>query len=428
MTSILEQGFHSLENIAQTLGRLDSPQSTLPRRQMFAKTCEQAVQIFKGAEQHDLLVTDPEDKFGELLFGPKNMMQQLIALMGKPISVSSQVDVEREPATGGWTTYTERDGLLSGNVQSAVRDRDGHLWVGTYAGGVQRVDFAPNGQLLPPSPSVTFSRNRLGGMNYIYTLYLDPEANELIAAGDGMVKIDLKSGEIANLIHQKMKITAMLVENGGQTVWFAPRNFTDRIALIRLDRNTNHTRDFQGPFGHVVDLKTGPDGRVWICDLFYGLSVLDPNSGKLNHLTRLGSQEWISHGASAVSFTGKKATVAFDYWPGRDRWGGLTEVDTETLQRNSEVPAPSALPPGQRVLAVAVEGPNIYVATRGYYDNVNTFHGVSTVKSGVWSPGMPGVDVQALLAQKGEIVAGGRTGLLVQRKTGVLTPDSLTRK
>ena len=38
----------------------------------------------------------------------------------------------------GWTTFTTEDGLAHNNVLSALQDRDGHLWFGTWTGGVNR--------------------------------------------------------------------------------------------------------------------------------------------------------------------------------------------------------------------------------------------------------------------------------------------------
>jgi pimeloyl-ACP methyl ester carboxylesterase len=48
--------------------------------------------------------------------------------------------VEAQGGPSVWTTYTTRHGLASNAVSSIAIDSDGHVWVGTFGGGVSRFD------------------------------------------------------------------------------------------------------------------------------------------------------------------------------------------------------------------------------------------------------------------------------------------------
>jgi sugar lactone lactonase YvrE len=59
-----------------------------------------------------------------------------IALIAVVLCGAQTVQAQDGPPV--WTTYTTRHGLGSNAVSSIAVDGDGHVWVGTFGGGVSR--------------------------------------------------------------------------------------------------------------------------------------------------------------------------------------------------------------------------------------------------------------------------------------------------
>ena len=64
-----------------------------------------------------------------------------LLLIVLPMALLCEVQpVHAQSGPPAWTTYTTRHGLASNAVSSIAVDSDGHVWVGTFGGGVSRFD------------------------------------------------------------------------------------------------------------------------------------------------------------------------------------------------------------------------------------------------------------------------------------------------
>src|SRR4029079_8914189 len=83
----------------------------------------------------------------------------------------------RERDSGRFRVYTTRDGLPHDDVSALYADREGSLWIGTYAGGLARLVDGKFEQAMPTSAAAR------GG---VMALTEDAEASLWVATEQGL--------------------------------------------------------------------------------------------------------------------------------------------------------------------------------------------------------------------------------------------------
>lgn len=89
-------------------------------------------------------------------------------------------------ATPGLTILTRQDGLGSNTVRSLLPEPDGTLWVGTYDGGLSRVDM---GQL-KSGPVKTYSRTEGLPHNFVKIIHRDRKGKLWLGTEQGLASFD----------------------------------------------------------------------------------------------------------------------------------------------------------------------------------------------------------------------------------------------
>ena len=92
---------------------------------------------------HNTVASIFQDREGFLWFGTRGGGVSRYDPRVKPPSTSLGTGFAGSSATSAqaaWTTYTIQDGLAHNTVASIFQDREGHLWFGTWRGGVSRYD------------------------------------------------------------------------------------------------------------------------------------------------------------------------------------------------------------------------------------------------------------------------------------------------
>lgn len=164
---------------------------------------------------------------------------------------------------------TISDGLSSGNVNCILQDSRGFMWFGTDNGlnrydGYQFTVFRNNPQL----------PNSIGG-NSIRCLFEDSQSNLWIGLkGDGLSKMDLKTGEIKSYRHRSDKRSisyydiAGIVEDKKGNIWIA----VDRGGLDLYNPQTDDFEYFdivdninrEELNNALTDVKLDNNGNIWL--------------------------------------------------------------------------------------------------------------------------------------------------------------------
>ena len=154
---------------------------------------------------------------------------------------------------GRWRAITDREGLTSNAVQTALEDREGTIWVGSSGAGLDRITGFREWK----------SWTKAEGLpdNAIWQTVRDRRSRLWVATGRGIAiweghrwdVLTKASGLCGSEIRQ-------LVVAGDGSIWAAsPIN-----GLMRIDPETFSVQCFRNFFGkHYLRIAASPDGTVW---------------------------------------------------------------------------------------------------------------------------------------------------------------------
>lgn len=182
---------------------------------------------------------------------------------------------------------------LSDNFVTALQEGpDGELWIGTWAGGVNRYDPATGHftryQHRPDDPSA-LSDDR------VRTMLVDRDGVVWVGTANGLNRLDRSSGRITRYLHQPddtdslaNDIIRALYQDGRGRLWIG----TEGGGLNRFDaasgRFSHYRHDAADPSSLSHDSVwaiTGmPDGTLWIGTDGAGVLRFDPESGQFTRV------------------------------------------------------------------------------------------------------------------------------------------------
>jgi ligand-binding sensor domain-containing protein/anti-sigma regulatory factor (Ser/Thr protein kinase) len=199
-----------------------------------------------------------------------------------------------EPNTSKFTTINRSTGLNDDIVWSIYEDRNSILWIGTYKGGLNRLDRKKNNITSyknNPEDSTSISDN------HIRAIIGDKNGNLWIGTyHGGLNRLNIKNNSFTHFEHNQNE-NSSLSSNQVQTLFIDSRNnywvgtFGGGLCLfdgeqseaaeIKFKRFIN---DPKNPFSlsdnRVYNIHEGREGIIWIGTYGGGLNAFDYNSGK----------------------------------------------------------------------------------------------------------------------------------------------------
>jgi ligand-binding sensor domain-containing protein len=181
-----------------------------------------------------------------------------------------------DAATGGFSNFTERDGLCANFVSGILEDKAGHLWFSTSKGvcrfdGKSFSDFATN-EMCPYDVSL---------------LLEDRNGNFWFGTnGYGVCRYNPISGAFTNFTKEQglgsNAVQCMLEDKAGN-LWLGER----AGGVCRYDAASGkfikvNGECFSSQIMKIIEDKTG---NIWFANLYSGICRYDPSSGKFTHFT-----------------------------------------------------------------------------------------------------------------------------------------------
>ena len=239
-----------------------------------------------------------------------------------------------EAPTETFTQYTRNrenlndlKGLRDANVNALYEDRDGQFWVGTWVGGLHRMDRAAE----------TFERvaTEALGTALVRAIYKDRRGILWVGTfSDGLFRIDPVTGAVTHYLHEinnprslsDNSVTGLFEDHTG-ILWITTRGGVDRLNVqqplpthfVRIPGQANSLRD-----DHVMALMPGRDGGLWV-GTKTGLDHLDLTTNTFTHYTYQPNEPRFGANPPVRSFWQGDAAV----WVGTDG-GGLGRLDRTT--------------------------------------------------------------------------------------------------
>lgn len=253
----------------------------------------------------------------------------LIVILSFSTSISAQ--------TIKLNQLTINDGLSSGNVNCILQDSRGFMWFGTD-NGLNRYD-GYEFTIYKSNPQIS---NSIGG-NLIRCLFEDSQSNLWIGLkGDGLSKMDLKTGEIKSYRHRLDKRNvrnydvAGIVEDQKGNIWVA----VDRGGLDLYIPEIDDFKHFD-IVGNInreelnnafTDIKIDNNGMIWLSSWGGGIYVFDTEKRLFtvhpHWSASVSENEICKHIYSIYLDNNNKLWVASGH-------GGLYSLDIETDELHS---------------------------------------------------------------------------------------------
>ncbi len=229
--------------------------------------------------------------------------------------------------------YTRANGLSGNNVAGLTVDTYGILWVGIWGGGVNR--YAPESDAFTRYPTKEARPFSLSDTR-VRSLAHDNKGNLWVGTWEGLNRIDLEEGTIEQLAFDAPggpgnKIQCLAADADG-VLWIG----TWGDGLKRLDVQTGRVTSYRHLANEprsisdntVTSLSLDGNGGLWIGTFHGGLNWFDPSSGRASiHTNILTDPASISTNMVLSVFCDPVGTL----WVGTDG-GGINLLNSQRKQ------------------------------------------------------------------------------------------------
>ncbi|MEM7536426.1 MAG: two-component regulator propeller domain-containing protein [Chloroflexota bacterium] len=242
-----------------------------------------------------------------------------------------------DQATNQFTAYQhdpdDTNSLSSDSVIGLARDNNGDIWIGSWAGGLSRLD--------PETETFTHWRADNSGLwtDNIFTLFADSHNQLWISAWDnGLQVLDIDRGEIvqsfrgsANVGNGLRNISVMaMVESRDGSMWFAGYSGVEHYDPITGEFRQYVQEDEQASglsSSTAFALHEDDEGLIWI-GTDAGLNRLDPQTGEITYFT-------MGDGLPSSSIVGILEDTEGDLWLSTKHGVSLFRRNSMTFQNFS---------------------------------------------------------------------------------------------
>ncbi|HYE58780.1 MAG TPA: two-component regulator propeller domain-containing protein, partial [Rhodothermales bacterium] len=235
-----------------------------------------------------------------------------------------------------YRTNTNRpDGLGGEGITRLLRDRQQNLWIGMTWGGLHRLDRT----------AARATRLRYDAADAVpfpgvatYSLAQTPDGATWAATDSGLVRMERASRTATRVVQNRMIAVSILVDRAGRLWESGPVNGMRSGSVFRLDPQTGRVlerfpRAGEPPLRYgifPITLAEGPGGTLWVGTNADGLMRLDPVSGRFHaypfqRTPHAGVSDSLDDVQVLSIATDRNGTV----WIGTNQ-GGLNRLDVAT--------------------------------------------------------------------------------------------------
>ncbi|WP_130736038.1 two-component regulator propeller domain-containing protein [Flavobacterium sp. J27] len=223
-------------------------------------------------------------------------------------------------------TLSPNFGLNNSIVNAIVQENNDVLWIGTYGGGINYLDFKNKVSLFYRIDDNDDKKTK----NLITALVNEDNNNLLCGTFNGLFRFNKQTKRFTqislspdNTIQDERPITSLIVDNGD--IWVGTNgNGLKKITKNSIVENyTNDDSEHSISDNFIMDLENRNDG-IWITTQ-NGLNYFDKKQKKITKLFRSNTKKSIDNNSLTVMFTDSKNRL----WIGAD-YDGLYYLNEAT--------------------------------------------------------------------------------------------------
>jgi ligand-binding sensor domain-containing protein len=226
--------------------------------------------------------------------------------------------------SGGFTNFTEKNGLCANNVSSILEDKAGNIWFSTEY-GVCRYD----------GKSFTNITTKDSLCHYNINCILEDKSGNLWFGtnGYGVCRYNPVSGVVTNFTKEQglgSNAIQCILEDKTGNLWFGERAGGvcryDSASGLFTKVNAECLSD------QIMDIIEDKTGNIWFANLYNGLCRYDPASGGFTHFTE---ENGLCHNFVTCIYQDKKGNLWFGSDTGKEgtEGGGLCRYDGKSFTR-----------------------------------------------------------------------------------------------
>lgn len=261
---------------------------------------------------------------------------------------------EEAQGKGVFAEYTTDDGLALDQVHCMLKDRQGHLWLGTNGGGVSRFD----GRKFTNFTNL----HGLAG-NVVWCMLEDQEGNLWFGTdGNGVSKFDGKrftNFDTKNGLSGDIVLS--IAEDKSGHLWFGTSTGVTQYDGTKF---TKYTKGSGFPINPIKDILKDAQGNLWFASFGDGLTKFDGL-----HLTQYRKKDGLASDSIKCIYQDAKGQI----WAGTNT-AGLTVYDGKNFRHYT---VRDGLSSNEAMTIVGDEKGDIWVGTNG--GGISKFDGVQFI-------------------------------------------------
>jgi streptogramin lyase/two-component sensor histidine kinase len=170
----------------------------------------------------------------------------------------------------------QKNGLLGLEVSTVIKDNDQNIWVGTYEGGISKIDLKQN--------KIFNYTDKQGLRNLdITSMLLDRDGNLWVGTVFGdLFKLKEKNKTLEYYPNSGSYIVCIFEDKAGN-IWYSSREKGEVLCINKKDNSVRHFSPKQGlPQNKVVRIWQDSNENMWFCT-FNGVSKLNKDQTTLTN-------------------------------------------------------------------------------------------------------------------------------------------------